>query len=76
MRNYKLKRKSLSKIVANPNFIFRSQFWDDDYVYDNDDDDDIFYLLHLVSILCVRLIAKLFINITSFNTNNNSNTLY
>lgn len=73
MQNYKLKRKLLSKIVANPNFIFRSQFWDDGYVYDND---MMIYLLHLLSILCVRLIAKLCINITSFNTNNNSNTLY
>ena len=67
MENCELKRKFLPKKIVKPNFILRSQFSDDGLNDINDDgsNDDVSDTLYFSNILCVRLFARLFINITS-----------
>ena len=59
MENCELKKNILTQDNGKPNFILRSQFSDDG------SNDDVSDTLYFSSILCVRLFARLFINITS-----------
>lgn len=53
--------------MVRPNFILRSQFSDDgsNDISDDGSNDDVSDTLYFSNILCVRLFARLFINITS-----------
>ena len=59
MENCELKKKILTLDNGKPNCILRSQFSDEG------SNDDVSDTLYFSSILCVRLFARLFINITS-----------
>ena len=67
MENCELKKKILTQDNGKPNFILRSQFSDDgsNDISDDGSNDDVSDTLYFSSILCVRLFARLFINITS-----------